>query len=195
MLEKLFKSRTTARVLSLLLFGEPLHVREIARRTGITPAYVGKELASLASLGIASETKVGNLRVWEADRSSPIYQDLKGLFLKTDYVGGSLRESLTGKKIDFALIFGSFARGTETGKSDVDLLVVGGIPEDELLSVVDGAEKEAGREINYILWRKKDFEKRAKAGDRFLGEVARNPLIWLLGDENGFRQAVKGRLR
>jgi predicted nucleotidyltransferase len=50
------------------------------------------------------------------------------------------------------LVYGSFAGGEEAGRSDVDLLVVGDVTEEEVITVVGRVEKDVGREISYVLW-------------------------------------------
>jgi len=194
MLERLFKSRTTVRALALLLFGESFHLREISRRIRITPIYVKKELMNLRGLGLVAERRVGNLSVWSINRKSPLYEDLKRMFLKTECLGGYLREALGKFDIKYAMVFGSFANGSENERSDIDLLVVGDVDEDSIFTATQAAEKETGREINYILWRKKDFSLRLREKNHLLLEIARNPVVWLAGDEDGFRKAVKGRV-
>ncbi len=96
MLEKLLKSKTMVKVLGLLLFSGELHLREIARRVGVTPIYVGKELENLESLGLVLNKRVGNLSMWEIKRASPLYPEIKALFLKTDALGSYLSEELGG---------------------------------------------------------------------------------------------------
>lgn len=194
MLEKLFKSKTTVRLISLLLSGKSYHLREIARRIGITPSYVKKELETLKQLGIVSESRIGNLRLWGMNHGSPIYEDLKRMFIKTECLGDRLRGTLRRYDIEYALIFGSFASGKENEKSDIDLLVVGDVDEDELFAAISKSEEEIGREMNYILWRGKDLRKRIRERLPLLDEIAHNPVIWIAGDENEFRKIIGGRI-
>src|SRR3989338_8402874 len=152
MLEKLFKSKTTHRLLKLLLFSPPKHLRGIARSIGITPIYVKKELECLKGLGLAKSRSVGDLSMWEINRASPIYQDIRSLFLKTDLLGDILRKEFEKSGVKFALIYGSFASGSESEKSDLDLFIVGKIPEKELLGMTLSAERASRREINPVIW-------------------------------------------
>ncbi|MBD3389973.1 hypothetical protein GF415_03405 [Candidatus Micrarchaeota archaeon] len=189
MLEKLLKSKTLVRVLGLLLFSGELHLREIARRVGITPVYVGKELENLESLGLVLNKKVGNLSMWKINQESPLYPEVKALFLKTDALGRYLSSELEGEGVEFALIYGSFAKGTEGEKSDIDLFVVGKLDEKEFIKAIDKIEKKTGREVSYIIWNTKEFRKNALERHHLLVNILKNPIIWIKGEESEFRRA------
>jgi len=191
MLERLFKSKTTVRTLELLLFGKPIHIREIARRISITPIYVKKELEGLEKLGLVLNKKVGNLSIWEINRKSPVYHEIKSLFLKTESLGSYLQDAFGKAQVEFAMIYGSFASGTEKPESDIDLFMVGKIDEDELIRLVSKAERKINREINYVIWTKTEFIENAKNRNHLLANILKNPVIWIKGDENEFRAAVE----
>ncbi len=192
MLEKLFTSKTRIRILELLIFNpnRQFHLREISRKIKITPIYVKKELQNLKELNLILESKKGNLNLFQINKNSPIFTELKNIFIKTKYFGELIKKSLKKLKIDFAFIFGSFARGIESKESDIDLFVIGNVKENELLKIIQKIEKQTGREINYILWKKSLFVKRAKK-HHLLNEIAKNPIILLVGDENELGKIIK----
>lgn len=189
MLEKLLKSKTMVKVLELLLFSGELHLREIARRVEVTPVYVGKELGNLESLGLVLSRKVGNLSMWEINRACPLYPEVKALFLKTDALGNYLSKELEGEGAEFALIYGSFAKGTEGAKSDIDLFIVGKVDEKKFISAINRIEKKTGREVSYIIWTREEFRKNALERHHLLLNILANPVIWIKGDESEFRRA------
>jgi len=192
MLENLFTSKARVKILKLLIFSqEDIHLREIARRTNVSPPYVKKEIENLKKMNLITETKKGNLKIFKINKTSPLYEDLKNMFLKTEALGDVIKENLKKEKIKYALIFGSFAKGDETEKSDIDLLVIGNIKEEDILRIVRDSESKTGREINYILWNEKEFEKRAKEGHHLLKDIINKPVIMLIGDIDEFRRAVK----
>lgn len=166
------------------------HLRELSREVKITPIYVKKELQNLEELNLVLKTKKGNLSLFQINRNSLIFTELKSIFMKTEYFGELAKKSLKKLKIDFAFIFGSFAKGIERKESDIDLFVVGDANENDLLQIIQKIEKRTGREINYILWKKTVLMKRAKK-HHLLNEIARNPIIMLIGDENEFRKIIK----
>jgi predicted nucleotidyltransferase len=192
MLERLFTSKTRVRVLELLLFSDvPLHIREIARRVGITATYVGKELHNLEVLNLVRKSKKGNLYLYEINRSSPIYEELKSIFLKTESLGDYLKEELKDKNIRYVLIYGSFAKGEEKETSDIDLLMIGEVEEKELIPVISKMEERIKREISYVLWKEEEFLKRAREGHHLLKDIIGNPVIGVIGDMDGFRRTVE----
>ena len=191
MLEKLFTSKTRVRILGMLLFNSDsnFHLREIAREVKITPIYVKKELQNLEELNLVSSSKKGNLSIFQVNRNSPIFTELKSIFMKTEYLGELIKKSLEELKIDFAFIFGSFAKGIESEESDIDLFVVGNINENDLLTIIQETEERTGRGINYILW-KKDVLMEKAGKHHLLNEIARNPVIMLVGDENELMEII-----
>lgn len=191
MLERLLKSKTMVKILGLLIFNKELHLREIARRIGVTPVYVGKELANLESLGLVLNKKVGNLSMWEINRASPLYPEIKALFLKTDALGNYLAEAFERFPVEFAIIYGSFAKGTEGAKSDIDLFIVGSVDEKKFINAIDKIERKTGREVSYIIWSGKEFRKNAVERHHLLINILKNPIIWIKGEEIGFRRAFE----
>ena len=191
MMEKLLKSKTMVRILELLLFSRELHLREIAKRIDGVPTYVGKELHNLHELGLVSNRRMGNLSLWRINRESPLYPEIKSLFLKTDALGSYLTEIFEKFPVDFALIYGSFAKGNENGGSDIDLLIVGELDEKELIRAIDTAEKTTGREISYIVWSGEEFQEKAVERHHLIINILKNPIIWIRGDELEFRRACK----
>ncbi|MGQ9469497.1 MAG: nucleotidyltransferase domain-containing protein [Nitrososphaerales archaeon] len=112
--------------------------------------------------------------------------------VKTTGLGDQMRNALSKLKgIRYALLYGSFASGEETESSDIDLLLVGKVNEEEVLKVVSKVEKEVGREINYILWSDEELSNRANSKHNLLADIIRKQFIMLVRDEDEFRRAVK----
>jgi len=191
MIEKLFTSKTRTRILKILLFnpGKEFHLRELSREVKITPIYVKKELENLEKLNLVLSSKKGNLNLFQINKNSPLFSELKSIFLKTEFLTEIIKKSIKRLKIDFAFIYGSFAKGVESKESDIDLFVVGSLDEDELVKVVQKIEKKVSREVNYILWNKDLFLKRARK-HHLLNEIAKNPVIMLVGDEDELRKII-----
>jgi len=77
--------RYRRRVLSLLLLRpeEALHGREIARRTGLPPGTLTRELKRLAEAGLLNQEKRGNQVLYSANCGSSIYTELAAILRKT----------------------------------------------------------------------------------------------------------------
>lgn len=191
----MFGSETRVKILKLLLLAPDtsFYIKEISTRVGLAFSMVYKELANLKNLGLVIEERKGKLRLFKINKQSLLYEDLKMIFIKTVGLGDIVTEHL--KKLDkirYAIIYGSFARGQQLKTSDVDLLIIGDLDEEELIKAISEMEKSLGREINYILWSEKEFERRAKTKHHLLTEIADNPIIGLVGDVDEFRRTVKG---
>jgi predicted nucleotidyltransferase len=193
MLERLFTSSTRVRILAEILLNSDreFHIRELSRIIGISPIYVQKELKNLQTLGLLSRRKKGNMVLYCLDKNSAIADDLKRIFLKTEGVGRELVRILDKKTIQYALIYGSFAKGTETTGSDIDLLVVGGIDEDLVLKSVLKAEKKVMRQINYIHWTQEEFIQKARQKIPLLADILKTDVIMIIGDQSEFKRFVK----
>ena len=116
------------RVLGLLLLKPDLalHGREIARRTGLSPGTITRELGKLADVGLLRREKRGNQQVYSADTTAAVYPELAGILRKTSGLADVLVEALAPLDgISLAFVFGSVAQGHETANSDVDVMIVG----------------------------------------------------------------------
>lgn len=194
-IDKLFGSRTRVLILSKLVMNanRSLYIRQLSKEIGLTFSVVYKEIENLKDLGLVTEERKGKLRLFTINKNSVIYDELRKLLLKTTALGQQLKSSLPElKKAKYALIYGSIARGEELQTSDIDLLVIGDIAEENLMAGIRKVEEKIGREINYILWSEREFEIRAKAKHHLLTEIADNSIIGLVGDADEFRRIVKG---
>src|SRR5215813_1741157 len=118
-------SSTRQRVLGLL-FGNPersFYTSEIVKRARSGTGAVERELSRLLRSGLVSVSKVGNQKHYRADPESPVYEELRGLVLKTFGLTEPLREALApyAEKIDAAFVYGSVAKRTDTARSDIDV--------------------------------------------------------------------------
>lgn len=196
MIEKLFTSKTRAKLLEKLLFNpeKEYHLREISRKTNTNPSHAKKELTKLKEAKLVKKKKKGNLTLYRANKESPIYNDLRKIYIKTQRTGKTLKEKLKNyNRIKYALIYGSFAKGKEKKTSDIDLLVVGKTPEKELHRTIMKLEEETGREINYILWTENEFKEKAKKEITLLKEIAKQEIIMIKGDKDEFRKTLETR--
>jgi len=184
-LESLFTSKVRVKLLSYLFFNkQSVFIRQLSNTLKISPSIVKRELENLLLVGIVK--KEDNLFV--LDESCNFLDDLKSIFIKTDYLVDSLKKLLVSDKIHLAFIFGSFARGKFTNESDVDLLVIGVLSQKELFEIIKSAEKSINRTINPVLFEPKDFRKNFGTG--FIKDILKNKKIFLKGDENGLQKII-----
>lgn len=106
----------------------------------------------------------------EANPSSPVYPELRGLLLKTLGPEPLLRSALADiDGIEDAFIYGSWADPANRSPADIDLLVVGDPDIGAVYDAASSVEAEVGRPVNVTV---------------------RSPTEWADSD-SGFEQAVK----
>jgi len=186
-ISKIFKSKTR-KELFRLYFTNPdqeYYLRELERILRTPVSMIRKELTRLEEDGLFLSKKKGNLTYYLLNQSYPLFEELKSIVFKTIGIQGLLREILGKMKgIEVALIYGSFAKHEETGRSDIDLLIIGKIEEDRLLREINKLEKVLKREINYSIFRRDEFNHKRKEKDLFITDLVRNSKIFLVGDKN-----------
>jgi predicted nucleotidyltransferase len=187
-LEKLFKSRSQILILKLLFLNstKEFHLNDIARKTGLAPSTAINEVYNLLELNLVTKRIQGNLTLYGINKKSMIFDELKRIFLKYELFDEIIAQELPADKINYALIYGSFAKSTENELSDIDLLVVGNLDENTLLAAIRNIEGKIGRELNFILWNNDEFVKKSEEGISFLKEIVNNPIIMIIGDKNEF---------
>jgi uncharacterized protein len=178
--------QTRGRILALL-YGMPdqaFFTRQIARQVGTSVGTVQRELETLSQIGLIERSATGMQVFYQANRDHPAYAELRSLIAKTAGTFHLLRSALAPlvKKIAFAFVYGSMARGDENGASDVDLMVIGDVSLDEILTQLTPAERELGRAINPTVFSLKEFKSKLKEGNHFLRSVMRGKKVLLAGD-------------
>jgi predicted nucleotidyltransferase len=86
-------SATQQRVLGQL-FGQPdrsFYANELIAAAGGGSGAVQRELARLEASGLIGSTRIGNQKHYQANRDSPIFQELRGIVLKTSGAANVLR--------------------------------------------------------------------------------------------------------
>ena len=187
-IEKIFGSRIRAKILGWLFThpDESFFVRQIASLLKEDPTNVSREMAKLEELGILRSKRNGNIKHFQANQECPFFEELKSLVLKTIGIVGRIRASLKRiPGIEYAFIYGSYAKGDEKADSDVDLLIVGDVELDRLDTNLGKLEKMTGRVVNYVLYSMAEFKSKKKTKDGFLADVLSGKKIMVVGVENG----------
>ena len=183
----------TRREILALLFGQPdrsFYLREIVERTGLGMGQVQRELKRLSEGAVLRRFERGRHVYFQAERNSPIFDELRGIVAKTVGAADTVREALLplADKVGAALIFGSVARGEETAERDLDLLIIGDISLREVVGVLADAQVRLGREISPTVFPPEEFRDKAAGGDHFIDAVLKAEKIFLIGTENELGQ-------
>lgn len=191
-------AKTQRRVLGLL-FGSPdrsFFANEIVRLAESGIGAVHRELATLEAAGLVTATRVGNQKHFQANRASPIFEELRGIVVKTFGVADVLREALAplAMKIRAAFIYGSVAKGADTAASDIDLMVVSDeVTYSDLFALATEAERRLGRKVNPTVYTTAELRQKVAAKNAFATRVLERPKVFVIGSENDLRESRKSR--
>lgn len=141
------------KVLKYLLLhpGKPCYEREIAKGAKISYGSANSVLRKLHKAGILERATQGKMCYYRVDVTDPYikeYKILVNLLILEDLIG-KLR-SCTRKVV----LYGSWAEGTDTEESDIDLFVVSseGEKTKRIIEKYSDTEKVAGKKIQAVIY-------------------------------------------
>lgn len=182
-------TKVQQRVLGVL-FGNPgrtFYANEIIALAGTGTGAVQRELTKLAAARLVSVTRVGNQKHYQANAAAPVYEELRGLVLKTSGLADILRATLAplAPQISMAFVFGSVAKRQDTAASDIDLLVVSeSLTYADIFAALEDASKRLGRPVNPTVFSRQELTKRIRQGNAFITRVMEQPRLWLIGEDH-----------
>ena len=189
----------TRRAVLSLLYGhsdESFYLRQIVRVTGAGLGPVQRELKQLTDVGIIHRSVQGRQVYYQANSTSPVFPELKGLITKTAGVAETLQSALApiADRISIALVYGSVARGEENHRSDVDLLIIGDVSFTEVVKALRSAQETLGREINPTVYPVDEFRSRITEEHYFIRDVLSGDRVFVIGDEHELKRLAGQKL-
>jgi predicted nucleotidyltransferase len=181
-------SNVQRRVLALI-FGQPersFYTSEIVRNVQSGTGAVDRELSRLARSGLVTVERIGNQKHYRANRESPIFEELHSIVLKTMGLTEPIRQSLTlsAHKIKAAFVYGSVAKGADTARSDIDLMVIGDdLTYTDLYEGLQKAENMLRRRVNPTVLSPEDWQRKARHKDSIIAKLIAQPKIFIFGSE------------
>jgi predicted nucleotidyltransferase len=174
-----------------LLFGQPdrrFQSAELIRLAGSGTGAAHRLLTKLAGAGLVTTERVGNQKHYQANKRSPVFEELAGLIRKTAGLVVPLQTALgpLAKKIAAAFVYGSIAKGTDTAASDIDLMVITDKLEyADVYKALQEAEALLGRPVNPNLMTRAEWKRKKRADkEGFAARVAAGPKLFILGSED-----------
>lgn len=170
-----------------LLFAQPDRRYQSAELIRLARSGVGavhRQLARLASSDLVTVTRTGNQKHYQANRDSPVFEELHGLIEKTVGLAEPLRRALApkAKAIHAAFVYGSVAKGTDRARSDIDLMVISdSLTYPDVFQAVQGAETALGRSVNPTVMTLTQWRAKHSKADSFVAKVASQPRVFVIG--------------
>lgn len=186
--ESLF-SCVQLRVLALL-FSQPersFQGAELIRLAASGVGAVHREIRRLVSSGIVIEVPIGRRKLYRVNQSSPIFNELHAIILKTVGLAIPLRNALVPfiECIRTAFIYGSVAMGNDSASSDVDLLIVGeALAYPDIINALQPVEQNINRQISVKMITFDEWKEKSSSGNPFIMNVLSKPRLFLIGSDD-----------
>ena len=169
-----------------LLFGldqARLHLRELARQSGLGLSTVRHELSRLTRLGVVDSEGDGNRIYYRANQNHPLYPGIHHLVLKTVGVVDVLREALREAPVRVAFICGAQAKNSDRLGKELELIVIGPVAKRQLEQRLTCAEQTIGRDLTCVLLTVEQFKTRKRGRDSTLAKALAAPRLFIVGDQ------------
>lgn len=190
-------SKVQQRVLALL-FGHPdrtFYSSEIIKEIHSGSGAVQRELARLQNSGLVSVENIGKQKHYRANKQSSIYHELHGLIRKTVGLAEPIREALHPYRdqIKLAFIYGSVAKGNDTVRSDIDLMIISSrLSYSKLYEALDDAQKVVGRKINPTLLSPEDWRRKVSGRGSVIEKINAAPKLFIVGSDKDLDHGKAG---
>lgn len=170
------------------------HLQEnLIKLAGLGRGSVQRELEFLTQAAVVRRMVRGRQVYFQANADCPIFDELRGLVVKTVGVADALRSALASfaDRIRVAFVYGSVAKGAERSASDVDVMIIGDASFADVSAALSPAQKVIGREVNPSVYSPADFRVKLAAKHHFLGSVMKEKKIFLVGDARELARLAK----
>lgn len=180
-------SKTQQKVIGLL-FGQPdrsFYLNEIVRVAGMGKGTIKRELDKMTASGLLTMNKIGNQSHYQANASSPVFNELRSISRKTFGIADLIHQALadSGLAIEYAFIYGSIAKNTDDASSDIDLMIIGDdLAYSDVMSSLMSTEKELQRTINPSIYTAEAFKHKLAQGSSFVNRVMEQEKIVIMGN-------------
>lgn len=170
MLEQLFSSKTRVKLLKLFLNpaeDKERYIRELTRICDEHLNSIRRELENLEDLGLVQSAERDKKKYYSVNRDFILLPELKALFLKARELQEQkvIQQIEKVGKVDLLILTGVFTGNRETA---VDIFVVGRVLKPVLERIIKAYHKDSGKELNYTIMSRKEFQERVELGDRFV---------------------------
>lgn len=148
---------------------ESFYLRKVAKMAKVSTATAKTCLDFLFENKFLKKEKIGNLLLFKADYEPQVFRRFKMAFnvlsLESSGLADFLKENISATSV---VVYGSFARGEDDEKSDIDILVIA--YEKKVLDL-SGFEKKLKRKIKLLYYNPNQWKEKAKTDKPFYDRI------------------------
>ena len=175
---------TVQRVLGAVLTqpDQSFTLQELLRRAAAGRGSAQQQIDRLVEAGVLmDEPRRGRQRSIRANTEFFLYPELRSIALKTFGLAEPVRDALKpyANRIEEAFIFGSVVKGTDTGKSDIDVMIVGTVPQLELFEAAAQLQQQLGRAVQFNVYEPAEWRDLLH-NDPVVSQIANGPKLQVL---------------
>lgn len=178
-----FKSRVIIDIISYFFLNntEGLYVNEMVKKFAVDKRNLVKKLRELEREGLFYTEKKGNEIYYFLNKKFPLYQEYKGIILKTVGLEKQLQNLLKDiPKIEEVFIFGSYAKNKTDTASNIDVLVIGDVNTTTVQRSISRLQRKLNREINVVVISRKELNSKLKKKDVFIKQIFNDKKIKII---------------
>lgn len=186
-LKRLFVSSTRQKLINTFFYNpkEIFYVRQLVRLVDEEINSVRRELENLKAADIISSEWRGNRLYYWTNPQNPIYYDLLILANKTSGLGNLLQEKKPKIGTIQLLFYSNYFITSQSPQPDhIDLIIVGKVSLKVINSLIKQEEEKRGREINYMVMDRAEFQMRKSKRDPFLVDFFLGSPVVIIGNPN-----------
>ena len=171
-------------VLTLVLphVGRWFYQREIQFITGIAYTPIRFALIDLEVFGLLNRKSEGRRQYYTVSKEFFLYEEYKRIVLKTTGLGDHLRwVSREKENLQFAFIYGDFAKGTESDKTPIRFCSVGTIGTARIRNAIEPASKATRQKYELLHMTPEEFVVRSQRPDAAWRKILQGEKIFVVG--------------
>lgn len=157
-------------------------LQELLRLANSGRGSAQKQVDRMVEVGVLKEdARRGRQRSIRANTEFVLYPELVSIARKSFAVVEPLKEALLpfAAQITTAFVFGSVAKGSDSGRSDIDLIVIGNVQLLELSEALHVVEQSLLRPVNFSLYEPAEWAALVDA-DPVMAQIAQGPTLRIL---------------
>ncbi len=169
-----------------LLFGirnDRLHLRALARQSGLGVSTVRQELKRLVRLRLVLSEAQGNRTYYRANQDHLLHPEFQGMVVKTMGLMDVLRAALREAPVQVAFIFGLTPKTRQQLPNKLDVMVIGPITARDLSKRMTAVSRVLDQGIKAYCMTAEEFKARKKSRDKFLSAALAKPPLFIVGNK------------